>query len=73
MGNEGSYAALGLKAWKSPNRSGGQAFWKPLVRAGSAGNSAWQKQAALLVGTSDSHSRRDAAAAGAGRTTLSRV
>src|SRR5580693_5743568 len=59
------------ESMESPARSRGQAFWNPLVRAGSAGNSARQKQAALLVGTSDSHPRRDAAAAGDGKTTLS--
>src|SRR5579863_1033112 len=73
MGNEGSYTALGLESMESASRSGGQAFWNPLVRADSAGNSAWQKQAALLVGASDSHTRRDAAPAGAGKTNLSRV
>src|SRR6266403_5097935 len=55
------------------NRTGGQALWKPLIRGRSAGNSAGQKQTALLVGTSRSHTRRDAAAVGDGRTTSSRV
>ena len=39
MGNEGSYAALGLKIWKSQIERGGQAFWRPFPRGGSAGNS----------------------------------
>ena len=61
------------ESMEDPNRAGGQAFWKPLIRGGPAGNSAWQEQAALLVGTSHSHTRRDAAAAGVERTTSSRV
>src|ERR1700730_14107723 len=55
------------------NRSGGQAFWRSLLRGGPAGNRAWQEQDSLPVGTSDSRPRRDAAAAGAERTTSSRV
>src|SRR6266850_3727134 len=55
------------------NRAGGQAFWRPLIRGGPAGNSAGQKQTALLVGTSHSRTRRDAAAFGTGRTAPSRV
>jgi hypothetical protein len=35
---------------EDPNRSGGQAFWKSLVRGGPAGNSAWQEQDAYLWG-----------------------
>jgi hypothetical protein len=49
------------------------AFWSPLVRGGPAGNSGWQEQVALLVGTSDGHTRRNATAAGTERTASSRV
>ena len=73
MGNEGSYVALGLKTWNAQIDRADKLFGSSLVRGGSAGNSAWQEQAALLVGTSDSRPRRDAAAVGAGRTTSSRV
>jgi hypothetical protein len=55
------------------NRTSGQAFWKPLIRGRPAGNSAGQKQTALLMGTSHSHTRRDAATVGDGRTASSRV
>src|SRR6266851_4742010 len=61
------------ESMEGPNRSGGQAVWKPLIRRGPARNRAGQKQAALLVGTSDSHTRRDAAVVGTGRTAPSRV
>src|SRR5260370_3709475 len=54
-------------------RAGGQAFWRPLVRGGPAGNSAGQEQAALFVGPPDGGARRAAAAVGAGRTASSRV
>src|SRR5580700_4919609 len=61
------------ESMEGANRSGGQAFWNVVVRGGSAGNSAGQEQATLLVGTSHSHTRRDAAVVGAPRTTSSRV
>src|ERR1700686_743537 len=48
------------------NRAGGQAFWRPLVRGGPAGNSAGQEQAALFVGAPEGDARRDAAAVGVG-------
>ena len=73
MENEGSYVALGLKGVEGATRTSGQAFWEPLIRGRPAGNSAGQKQTALFVGTSHSHTRRDAAAAGDWRTALSRV
>jgi len=73
MENEGSYVALGLKVWKAQIDRANKFFWRPLVRGGSAGNSARQEQATLLVGTSDSHTRRDAAVVGAGRSVSSRV
>src|SRR3979490_1126801 len=59
------------ESMEDPNRSGGQAVWKPLVRGGPAGNSTWQEQTALAVGTSHSHPRRHAAAAGGERTASS--
>ena len=43
MGNDPSCVALALKVMEDPNRSGGQAVWKPLVRGGPAGNSTWQE------------------------------
>src|ERR1700730_6750740 len=61
------------ESMEDPNRTSGQAFWKPLIRGRPEGNSAGQKQTALLVGTSHSHTRRDAAAVGDGRTASSRV
>src|SRR5260370_106485 len=39
-------------------RPGGQAFCRTLARGGPAGNSAWQKQAALLVVTSHGGEKR---------------
>src|SRR5207249_11778441 len=48
-------------------------FCRLLVRGDSPGNSAWQEQASLLVGTSHSRTRRDAPAVVVGRTTSSRV
>ena len=72
MGNEKSYAALGLKVWKAQVDRAGKLFGT-LSSEQVLQEIAWQKQAGLLVGTSDSHTRRDAAAAGAGETTLSRV
>src|SRR2546425_3249043 len=50
---------------EDPNRSGGQAVWKPFVRGGPAGNSTWQESRPLPVGTSGSPARRHAPAAGA--------
>ena len=70
---QASCVALGLKAWKTQIDRADKLFGSSLVRGGPAGNSAWQEQAALLVGTSHSRPRRDAAAAGAERTTSSRV
>ncbi len=68
MGNEGTYVALGLKVWKAQIERADKLFGSL-----SAGNSAWQEQAALFMGASHSHTRRDAAAAGLERTTSSRV
>ena len=73
MANEGSYVALGLKVWKSQIERADKLFGGLSSEEVFAGNSARQKQAALFVGTSDSHTRRDAAAVGAERTTLYRV
>src|SRR5882762_3317255 len=58
---------------EDPNRSGGQAVWKPLVRGGPTGNSTRQEQTALPLGTPDSHPRRHAATVGDERTASSRV
>ncbi|MDX6577670.1 MAG: hypothetical protein QOE96_3623 [Blastocatellia bacterium] len=61
------------ESMEGATRTSRQAFWEPLIRGGPARNSTGQKQVALLVGTSYSHTRRDAAAAGDGGTALSRV
>src|SRR5260370_41980114 len=60
------------ESMEDPNRTGGQALWKPLIRGSPAGNSAGQKQTALLVGTSHTHTPRDAAAVADGGTASSR-
>src|SRR6266851_8881050 len=62
-----------VEGMEGTTRPGGQAFWRTLVRGGPTGNSAGQKQAALLVGTSHGDARRDAAAVGARRSVSSRV
>ena len=71
MGNEGSYVALGLKISKAQIDRADKLFGSLSSEEVPARNSAREKQAPLLVGTSNSHSRRDAAAAGAARTTSS--
>jgi hypothetical protein len=73
MGNEGSYVALGLKISKAQIDRADKLFGSLSSEEVPARNSAWQEQASLLVGTSDSDTRCDAGAAGAGRTTSSRV
>ena len=73
MANEGSYVALGLKVWTAQIERADKLFGTLSSGGGPAGNSTWQEHGALLVRTSDSHTRRDAAAAGAERTISSRV
>jgi hypothetical protein len=70
MGSEDSCVALGLKTWNTQTDRADK-LWRPFVRRDSAGDSAWQEQASLLVGTSHSRTRRDAAPIVTGRTTSS--
>jgi hypothetical protein len=65
MGNEDSYVALGLKVWKAQIDRADKLFGglssQEVLREIAPG----REQATLLVGTSHSHTRRDAAAVGA--------
>lgn len=64
MENEGSYVPLGLKAWKAQIDRADKLFrdlsFEDLLRRIAPG----RNKPTLLVGTSDSHTRRDAAAVG---------
>jgi hypothetical protein len=73
MGNEGSYTALGLKVWKAQVDRADKLFGtlssEQILQEIAPG----RNRLLYLWGASDSHTRRDAAAAGAGKTKLSRV
>jgi len=72
MGSEDSCVALGLKTWNTQTDRADK-LWRPFVRRDSAGDSAWQEQASLLVGTSHGRTRPYASALVGWRTASSRV